>query len=202
MFFKKSNKVVVKDDQHAWECLKAGETEALGYFYDKYVDSLIAYGFYLNLDKAKTKDCIHDIFLDIFKYRESISGVSNTKSYLISCFRRKVFKDKKHLRIIHIGENNPDIIHTQIEAEQPVENKIIHLESESQQFSHFNSALSALTDYQTRVLEMKFKENKSYTEIAEELNISVESVRTQLYRILKKLRKTAIVLIACLEFIL
>ena len=46
-----------------------------------------------------------------------------------------------------------------------------------------------LTRHQIRALQLKFTENKSYTEIADELNVSLSSARTLIYRSIKEIRK-------------
>jgi len=49
--------------------------------------------------------------------------------------------------------------------------------------------MSKLTDHQRELIHLKYSEGFQNSEIAEMLNIDVASVRTLLYRSLKKVRK-------------
>ena len=192
--FNRTNQPTVTfiDDTHAWRKLQQGDTHALGYFYDTYIDDLVAFGYSLQLEKSEIKDAIHDMFLDLYKYHASLTMVSNTRHYLLTSFKRQALREKKRHKVVRLQDVETTYKKASEPIEESVEAVIIKLETDVERNADIGHALNGLTQYQSKVIKMKFQENKSYAEIADELDISTESVRTLIYRILKKLRKVAI----------
>ena len=69
------------------------------------------------------------------------------------------------------------------------EDTIIANETEEGSRSLLNKAMEGLSNHQREGLSLKFEHERSYTEIAQIMEISVESARTLIYRALKELRK-------------
>ena len=70
-----------------------------------------------------------------------------------------------------------------------LEDSLIAAETEAENHSALSEALKTLSNRQREGLSLKFEHDRSYHEIAEIMNISVESARTIIYRALKELRK-------------
>jgi RNA polymerase sigma factor (sigma-70 family) len=70
-----------------------------------------------------------------------------------------------------------------------LEDEIIADETKKEHFRELAEGMKKLTKKQQEALSLKFEHNLSYPEIADTLNISVESTRTMIYRALKELRK-------------
>ena len=50
------------------------------------------YGLKFTKDKELVKDCIHELFVDIYRYRESLGEIHKIKPYLMKSLRTKLTK--------------------------------------------------------------------------------------------------------------
>ncbi|MDN3594862.1 RNA polymerase sigma factor [Zunongwangia endophytica] len=192
MSFEAQNKPEFSDEKEAWQKLRVGSLDALGFFYDKYADDLFNIGISIKRDRALVKDAIHDSFIELYKYHSNLSIVKNIRSYLITSFKRTLFKSIKAKDIIlksYDFENNLYALDT-----SNAENTIIDMELYFFKKNKLQKALKCLTPHQATALKLKFIEDRSYSEIAANLNVSISSARTLVYRSIKELRKKIIIL--------
>ncbi|MGY5851902.1 RNA polymerase sigma factor [Salegentibacter sp. F14] len=192
--FKSRKKSTYRSDIDAWQDLQKGNMDALGYFYDKYVDDLFAIGYSIYPDKEFIQDVIHDMFLELYKYHDRLSEAQNIKAYLITSFKRNIFR-KKNSKEIKLENKDFETKPGMLENTESHENKIINFEQASLTQKKVDHAMEYLTLHQIKVLELKFSEDKSYEEIARDLNVTVSSARTLVYRTVKELRKKAVALL-------
>lgn len=178
-----------------WSKIKAGDLDALGDLYDDYIDKLYQYGSNICSDKEFVKDSIHDVFVDIYKYRKNLSETDNLEYYLLKSLKNKLSK-KYHSKTISIeNEANKDLVRNRLETGSEEDN-IIEFEKERETFRKLETAMNTLTRQQLKVINLRYIEEMSYSEIAGSLNISVETARTIIYRGMKLLRKNMISLLA------
>lgn len=74
------------------------------------------------------------------------------------------------------------------EPEYSIEKAIIHAEQEAETNRKVLRSLNNLPSKQKEALYLRFNEALAYSEIATLLEISIESVRKQVYRALKSIR--------------
>jgi RNA polymerase sigma factor (sigma-70 family) len=175
----------LKSDYLLWKSFINGNEDGFYLLYDQYVDVLLGYGLHFSKDKDFIKDCIHDLFLDLYKYREKLSNTDNIRFYLLRSLRRKIYREKGKL-ISLVLEENINMSH-----DKPVlafEETIIDGEIQNENYKILANALNSLSARQREGLSLKFEHNLTYSEIADIQGISVESVRTSIYRALKDLR--------------
>lgn len=133
-------------------------------------------------------DCIHDLFFELYKYRTKLAMTDNVKSYLLKSLLRKINKrySEKILPVqIHspMAINNIETNHT-----ASFEEDTIHSETSAEISAKLLSALESLTKKQKKGLFLKFDQGRSYEEIAEIMNTSIPTARTNIYRAIKMLR--------------
>ncbi|MGS2738422.1 RNA polymerase sigma factor [Sinomicrobium sp. M5D2P17] len=171
-----------------WEELRKGSTVALGSLYDEYADVLFSYGMRMSWDREKVLDGLHDLFLDLYKYRKKLSPCSNVQSYLVRSLQRKINQqyrtEEKTVSVESTGQNIP----APLFVVNSTEEEYIFKEFHTERVIRMESSFSLLTDRQRQALFLKFKEEKPYEEIAEIMNISIETSRTLIYRAVKVLR--------------
>jgi len=170
-----------------WERFKNGDNDAFYSIYDQYFDSLYSYGLYFTSDKDLIKDCIHDLFLDLYKYRKRLSKTDNILFYLLRSLRRLIHKEISRGNALLTDEA---IILQYDTPIMPLEDEIITEEIQKEYFKVLTEAMKGLSKRQQEALSLKFQHNLTYSEIADTLDISVESARTIIYRALKELRKS------------
>ena len=171
-----------------WENLKKGDTEALGELYDLYIDILVSYGLQQSQDKGHVMDCIHDVFLDLYKYRANLAKTDNIKYYLFKSLRRKI--NRKYYRKIIPDQRDTSLSEDSIhESINSAEDDIILSEHSNELSLRLREALKTLTEKQKKGIFLRFDQEKSYEDIAEMMDISIQTARTTIYRALKTLRQ-------------
>jgi len=176
-----------------WEKLKRGDIHALGEIYDLYIDTFFSYGIQMSEDKSYVMDCIHDLFLDIYKYRAKLASTDNVKYYLIKSLKRKINK-KYNSKVISIC-NEAFFDTNSYTTTKSFEEEIIASEESTMLNLKLADALISLSKRQRKGLFLRFNEGMPYKEIAEIMNVSVQTSRTIIYRGVKQLRKCMILFI-------
>ena len=174
-------------DYYLWKSFIDGNDDSFYKLYDQYAHILYHYGLHLSRDKDLIKDCIHDLFLDLYKYRNKLSNTDNIRFYLVRSLRRKIHQPKiKTISLIYDSNIEPSN-----ENQEPAyEDTVIAYETEEENNRLLTNAMKTLTAHQREALNLKFEHNLTYPEIAEILGISIESARTSIYRALKTLRNS------------
>ena len=180
--------VVKNTETLVWKKLIDGNESALGDLYNIYVDCLFSYGINHIKDRTYVMDCIHDLFVDLYKYRENLSMTDNVKFYLFKCLKRKINR-KYAIKTVSITDDYQYSLNQQtINYTSSCEEEIIKKELVTEKRMILAAALDSLTKKQRKGLFLRFNQDKSYEEISEIMNVSIESARTIVYRSLKALR--------------
>ncbi|WP_159022082.1 RNA polymerase sigma factor [Formosa sp. L2A11] len=179
-----------KSDAVIWKKLKEGDKLALGELYDRYVNILFSYGMYHSKDRGYVMDCIHDLFVDLYKYRANLSKTDNVKYYLFKSLKRKINKkyNKKNASV-SLDDFDYETEALNKRHSDSCEKNIIAEEHISERNMKLRNAMKTLSDKQRNVLSLRFEEEKTYEEISEIIGVSVQSARTSIYRAIKVLRK-------------
>ena len=176
-----------KETIDLWHRFKSGDDNALSEIYTHHVHQLFAYGLKIHGDEFLVKDCIQEVFMQLIDKRTRLVISDYTSIYLFKSLRNKLLEElrskSRRTDIIHsISENNP--VH-EISAEQST----VLSEEENFRTLTINKALSKLSDYQKEAIYLKYSQGLEYDKIAELLGIDISSVRTLIYRALKKVKE-------------
>jgi RNA polymerase sigma factor (sigma-70 family) len=175
-------------DRNLWTSFINGDAEALNLLYKRFVDVLYAFGLRFTDDTDLVKDGIQDLFVDLFKYRKTLAPEVNVKSYLFTSLKRKIclVLKKKAAEINHIFEV-PFLLSSSIEEQ------IINDEHQTELLLKLNKQLELLPSRQKEALYLRFNAELEYEEIAQIMNVSLETCRTLVYRGVKQLRERMVV---------
>ncbi len=168
-----------------WQQLKHGDVKALGKLYDTFVDALFIYGSQFSTDKSLVMDAIHDLFLNLYKYRKNLADTDNVEFYLMRSLKNTVIRLAKH-RNGNISLSDSSI---ELSPDKTFEDKLVAKEFQNERSYKLTMALSELSKTQRKSLYLRFTEGYSYEDIAKKMNISVQSARTNIYRAIKVLRQ-------------
>jgi len=171
-----------------WKKLIDGDINALGNIYDIYVDDLFTYGVQISDDKNYVMDCIHDLFLDLYKYKAKLAHTDNVKFYLLKSLKRKIFR-KQPAKIIPISYDSTSQKHAIEDYSNSIEEDIIAAENLDDSTLKLTNAISLLSKKQKLALSLRYNEEKQYEEIAQIMNVSLQTSRTIIYRTIKALKK-------------
>ncbi len=186
---KKNNLVDENSELTIWKKIKNGDKEALGDLYNLYIDLLFSYGIKYSQDGSYVRDCIHDLFIDLYKYRQRLSDTDNVKYYLLKSLTRKINKKYK-IKTIYFPQVSEYIdVKNQKNHTRSHEEEIIIKEHALERDKRLENALFTLTEKQREGIYLRFKEEKTYQEISEIMGITIQTARTTTYRAIKVLRK-------------
>ncbi len=121
-------------------------------------------------DVSEAEDAVQDVFVYLWNYRKSIVISTSLKSYLYSSVKHHALNILKHKAVAR--KHSPLLIEF-LENEEKEE----YSETESERLEQVRKAFGMLPD-QCRTAFMKScLEGKKYKEIAEEMHISVNTVK-------------------------
>lgn len=185
--------MMLRNEETLWRSIRAGDSSAFNLLYDRYIDILYSFARQYVVDDELIKDTIHDVFLDIYKSRNSLD-IANPKGYLLICVRNKLLRKNRKKEILQPWQEQ----HTTQHLTKSQEEFIIADETTFEQNKRLAFAITQLSSKQQQALYLRYNLNKEYEEIAKIMNLSVASGRTLIYRAIKELRhffKTELLLI-------
>lgn len=173
-------------EDQLWGAIRNNDKNAFTTMYKAYYQMLFAEGFRTCADKDMVKDCIHELFLEIWHNRASLSPVQHIGAYLKTYLKRKILKEvertPRHYPI--------EAMETRVqEMEYPYEELLIRMQSKSEMVEKVRLAMSKLSQRQIEIIRMKFFENRSYEEISSLTTTTPRTIYNQVYDSLKILRK-------------
>ena len=172
-------------DDIAVQDLKNGDGKAFTRIYNKYLQQLHLYAVKIVEDMETTEDIVHDLFTKLWENRGKIDITTSLKAYLYSSIRNNCLKHLEHINLrrnyhdSYLNENSEAS-----ESDNP-ETLLIAKEKESAK----ERALYALPEKYSKIAVLALIEELSYQEIAEKLNMPVNSVGPLLNRTRKMLMK-------------
>ena len=172
--------------QVVWSRFKSGDQEAFAILYNLHIDSLYHYGTNLCPDLDAVKDALQELFTELYLKREKVKTTpENLKYYLLLALKRSLIKKIQSGR--KIRRKDPGSI--EFEPEYSIEYQIIEREKDAEISLRIVNALKQLPAKQKEAIFLRFNESLEYPEIANILEITVESVRKQVHRGIKTIRE-------------
>lgn len=174
------------NDQQLWNSIRNENKLCLSLLFDRYYPRLFNYGFKIVQNDELIKDCIQELFLTIWEQRKTVSKVHSVNSYLYVSMRRTIFnnlrknKNQKKRNSVFTEEFTEEIPH--------VETKIINREFVQEFNQKLNNALGDLSNRQKQIIQLKYIDGLSNSEIASLLQINRQSVYNHVSEALKQLK--------------
>lgn len=178
------------NESFLWQSFKKGSEKAFEIIYDKHFSLLYKYGMHISSNKELVKDCIQNLFFELWKNKETIADVTNAKSYLFTSLRRKIIKEilkENKFSMNEISENYNFLVNVSHEHFLIMDqnNEDIH--------KRLNRAFKTLTKRQKEAIFLKFYENMDYIDIAGIMSLkSAKYARTLIYRAIDVLKISVI----------
>lgn len=162
--------------------------------YNEYLDTLYSYALHLGFDEQTAMDAIHDVFYKLCTHHSSLREINNLKSYLFRSLRNRLIDIKRINRedtTPFTGQDDgsealPFQLHVTIEDE------LIMKEDAEEIRLKIENVLNRLTDRQREIVYLRYIREQSYEEIAEIMQISVESSRNLISKSLAKLKESTL----------
>ena len=166
------NSPYLMDDNLLLQQISEGNESAFDLLYEKYWATAYATAYKRLKDQDQAKDIVQEIFIHIWVKKESLV-INNFPAYLNVAVRNRVFKALAKQTHDHpffeVLDNLPA---TYLQADY----NLIWKEF----FKSYEALLNSLPQQRKTIFHMRFQEDKSTTDIADQLGISKKTVQNQL----------------------
>jgi RNA polymerase sigma factor (sigma-70 family) len=186
----KTNNASISNKEYGrsiWLSFKQGEEDAFELLMELYYPALLNYGCRFYSDKEFVKDCIQDIFLDLWRTRFTLSYVVEPKSYLLVSLRRRLIREKSKIRWLREAKEIDN--EYQFEVQFAIETYLINHEVQHEDLRKLRYSLEKLTKRQREAIYLRFFQELDYADIAQIMSITNHSAVNLVYEALKFIRK-------------
>lgn len=162
--------------------LKEGDAAAYTVVYNRYFNELYIHAYSRLRDKEEAQDVVHELFTTLWNKRTALVFKSSLPAYLYTAIRNRIL----------------DVIaHQQVESKYVVSLQRFleegycvtdHQVRERQLAALIEKGISELPPKMREIFELSRKHAMNHKEIAEQLNLSEQTVRTQVKNALRILR--------------
>ena len=175
-------------DIRLWKELVQNNDQALGQLMHFHFKGLLNYGFKFVKDEAFVKDCIQEVFIDLWHSRERVAEPAHVKAYLLVSLRRKIARNRRSLRLAD-DSLAPLSEEYAFSIEFSPEWWMIKEETLVRKTQMIAEMLDALPVRQREVIYLKYYQELSREEISAMLNITPQTVSNLLQMAYGQLRK-------------
>ena len=137
--------------------------------FKKYTNDLIGLAYYYISDRETSKDIVMEVYEAILKQIDH-KEITNFKGWIMSICRKKCLKHLRDKKPVADISNIPESF---MESEDNVEYIDEHIDK-------LRESIEKLKDDQRKCIEAFFLQGKSYKELAEELDMDYNSVKTHI----------------------
>ena len=169
-----------------WNQLRSGDEEAFSSLFERYYSTLVNYGKTLMTGEDLVKDCVQDVFVDIWTYRYKLNEAIVVKAYLLSSVRKRIAR--LHHRE-HIFSNIKQIDSLEFLFDFSIEDRLIADETTAKKVEQLNKSINQLSDRQKEAIYLRYHQGLSVEQVAEVLNLNYQSTKNLLHRAILQLRK-------------
>ena len=187
------------DSNYYWDLLMQGHRKGLEGLYKQFVSTLFNYGLALTNDESFVQDCIQEVFIDLWKYHQSLGKAENVKAYLIRALSHKIYKENRN-KIKNNSVRWEDGLDNCFSIES-IESEFISVHREQRLQCKLAEGLDKLPTRQKEVINLLFFEKISYQEVSKLMGINLRSVYTLAWKAITNLKKYIVLLFFITLFI-
>lgn len=180
---------IVEDKDDLWSALLRGEKAAFEEIYRTYAQELINYGYRITSNREVIKDCVQDLFVNLWSTKENLGTTTSIRFYLFRSLRNRLIRQLQR-------EEGRNVFMTDDDLEEEVHFKIMENSEEYYQIDKYEfalkSAIERLPERQREIIQLRFYHDFEIEEIMEIMDISNQSVRNTLYKAVERLRAVLI----------
>ena len=181
---KMSQKYSQDEAQALVKALKEGNQLAFSIGYKTYAAQTFSLAFKYLLNKELAEDAVQNLFLKLWLKKEEIDETKPINRYLFTMLKNDLLNtlrdSKKNIYLLE------DCLSMVLELEDNSQNENLKQE----QMNIIQQALEQLSPQRRKVFEMKVSGKYSNQEIADKLNLSINTIKFQYSQSLKQIRAT------------
>ena len=170
--------------------IKRGDFLSFEILFKKYYKNLCFFAEHYVREKPMSEEIVSNFFFNFWEKRKSINIEISVKSYLYSSIHKQCIKYLEHLKVMKKYEEyatnmlkNKELL-APMSTGYPLANLI-----SKEIVNEIEQAINDLPEKCKEIFCLSRFEEMNYEEISNKLNISINTVRTQMTRALQKLRE-------------
>jgi RNA polymerase sigma factor (sigma-70 family) len=178
--------VSIHDDNTAiWLAFKEGSWEAYTQLYNIHFKALNNYGYKFTRDVNIIEDAVHDLFIKLWTNRATLGNPTSIKNYLYKSLRGVIFRKMQvQSRFVDLeGETDYNF-----SFEISFDHQIIANEEEQELQLKIKTVVKTLPARQQEIIYLRFYEGLGYEEIADIMEININSAYKLLYKAFNNLQ--------------
>jgi len=181
------NKRLPSDDaQQLWQEYRAGDIYALATLMQCHYADLFHWGMRLQADHDFVKDCIQEVFVNLWKMQASSHSVDNVRSYLLVVLKTRILRELSKKHRTHQFTLSDEY---SFSVEFAADVQLIEEEHEIYQIRKLEYSINHLSERQKELIYLRFYQNFSFEQIADVMQLERQSVYNLLQKSLNSLRK-------------
>lgn len=176
------NKLSKKTDEELVKLIQKGNKEAFEEIYSRYWSKLYAFAYKRLKSREAVEEIVQDLFTNLWVRKDSLLIHKTFASYIFTSIRYKILN---HIHSNLIRKAHHNYIK---ESVSDYDNTTVDTLAFNELNGAYNKQIDALPDRCKMVFDLSRKQSYSIKEIAEELNISTNTVENQMNKALKFIR--------------
>ncbi|GAA4339759.1 RNA polymerase sigma factor [Flaviaesturariibacter amylovorans] len=171
------------DAEDAFRYLQQGREEGLDHYFRAHYRPLSYFAYKLLEDASLAEEMAAEAFVKLWERRTSLSGAAGVKAWLFRTVRNACLDHLRAARRLRIGREGLEA------ASEAAGASALHYLIETEMVQQVLIQLETLPDGSREIFRLFYLEDKNLKEIAEELQVSVSTVKSQKARALELLRR-------------
>lgn len=170
-----------------WNLFFKDDREGLYVCFTLFYDDFYRLGLHWYKNPDLVKECIHNLFLELWKSWYNRGHVTNKKQYVITVYKR--IAHNTFLTYNQATASNATQKHFETAHELPYEDLLIASQTEEHRTKQLQVALGYLTKRQKEIIQLRFYEGLSISQIAQSCALTERTVYNTLHNAIKLLRE-------------
>jgi len=179
-------RLTAHEGKQLWQEYQNGNISALGKLMQGYYPDLFHWGMRLHNEREFVKDCIQEVFINLWKLHATIDTVENVRSYLLMVLKSRMLRELSSKHAISHSSIQEDY---SFSVEFAADMQMIEEEHEIYQFRKLEIVLNNLPQRQKELIYLRFYQNLSFEEIADVMNLGRQSAYNLFQKSINSLRK-------------
>jgi RNA polymerase sigma-70 factor (family 1) len=167
---------------NALQALIRGREEGIDFLFQQYYTQLCYFAGTLLNDDFLAQEITSDAFTKLWQSRQTLATEGSIKAWLYSTVRNASIDHLRKVKRLRLSESG-------LQSATTIEQSVLHTIIQTETIDHIVQNIGKLPPQCRRIFRLFYLHGKSYNEIAQELNLSPQTVRNQKQRAAKLLRK-------------
>ncbi|KIO78290.1 RNA polymerase sigma 70 [Pedobacter lusitanus] len=182
-------------DNELTNLLKEGNSYAYTEIFERYSEVLLRHAYRFLSVHDEANDVVQDVFLLLWVKKEDIVFQTSLSAYLYASVRNRIFDMISHQKVVsrYIESVSNFMDQDYSVTDYQVREKMLAVLIEKE--------IQALPEKMRQIFLLSRKEELSYKEIAEQLNITDQTARQQVYNAVRKLKLKISSLLSIIPFV-